>query len=175
MAVTFTTSDTSGFVALGFPDESEGVVGAQSILGVPQYNMIFKYDFKVYDDQAVLPDKQQTLMDASVEAVDGNIVLNFKKILVEEGGNDSIVDGPHNFIYTFSDTVGEGHGSNRGKSVLYIISVGTSKVSYTNQGKWLAHGIPEGLSLVFLTLLDIGAYLLRDFLPPGLTWFKIHY
>ena len=32
-------------------------------------------------------------MDASDEAVDGDIVLKFKNFLVEEGGHDIIVDG----------------------------------------------------------------------------------
>ena len=32
-------------------------------------------------------------MDASVEAVDGDIVLKFKKFLVEEGGNGIIANG----------------------------------------------------------------------------------
>ena len=34
MAVTLNTRNTSGFVALGFPDESYGIVGAQSIIGI---------------------------------------------------------------------------------------------------------------------------------------------
>ena len=46
MAVNFTASYTAGFVALGFPDESGGMVADQAIVGVPQYNTIFKYDFK---------------------------------------------------------------------------------------------------------------------------------
>ena len=54
-------------------------------------------------------------MHASVEAVDGDIVLKFKKSLVEEGENEISVSGPQNFIYAFADTVGEGHGSNRAK------------------------------------------------------------
>ena len=55
--------------------------------------MIVKYDLKGYAEQSALPDKYQTLMDASVESVDGDIVLKFKKFLVEERGNDIIVDG----------------------------------------------------------------------------------
>ena len=93
MAVILTASETAGFVALGFPDESGGMVGAQAVVGTPQYNMIVKYDLKGYADQAALLDEQQTLMDASVEAVDGDIVLKLRKFLVEEGGNDIIVDG----------------------------------------------------------------------------------
>ena len=46
-------------------------------------------------------------MDASVEAVDGDIVLKFKKFLVEEVENETSVSGTQNFIYTISDTVGE--------------------------------------------------------------------
>ena len=52
MAVTLTASDTAGFVALGFLDESGGMVGAQAVLGIPQYNMIVQYDLKGYADQA---------------------------------------------------------------------------------------------------------------------------
>ena len=50
-------------------------------------------------------------MDASVDTVDGDIVLNFKKFLVEEGGDEISICGPQNFIYLFADTVDEGHGS----------------------------------------------------------------
>ena len=46
MAVTFDASDTAGFVALVFPDESGGVIGAQAVIGIPQYNIIFQYDLK---------------------------------------------------------------------------------------------------------------------------------
>ena len=44
--------------------------------------MLVKYDLKGYADQTALPYKQQILMDASIEAVDGEIVLKFKKFLV---------------------------------------------------------------------------------------------
>ena len=93
MVITLNAITTLGFVALGFPDESGGMFGAQDIVGIPQYNMIVKYDLKGYAEQSALPDKYQTLMDASVESVDGDIVLKFKKFLVEERGNDIIVDG----------------------------------------------------------------------------------
>ena len=50
MDVTLSASDASGFVDLGLYDESRGMVGAQSIVGIPQYNMIVKYDLKEYAD-----------------------------------------------------------------------------------------------------------------------------
>ena len=59
-------------------------------------------------------------MDAPIEAVDGDKVLKFKKFLLEEGGNDIIADGPQNLIHAFSDTIGEGYGSNRGKEVIEL-------------------------------------------------------
>ena len=55
-------------------------------------------------------------MDASADSIYGDIVLKFKKFLVEEGENEISVSGPQNFICAFADTVGEGHGSNRDKS-----------------------------------------------------------
>ena len=84
MAVTLTARDTAGFVALSFPDESGGMVVSQSVVCIPQYDMIVKYYLKGYADQEALMDKQQTPMDASVEAIDGDIVLKFNKFLVEE-------------------------------------------------------------------------------------------
>ena len=112
-------------------------------------------------------------MDASVEAVYGDIVLKFKKLLVEEGGNDMVFDAPQN-LSVFSGTVGEVHGSNRGKAVINIILGGTLKVSDPNQGKYFSHGILIGLAWGFFMLLDVGSALLQDLLPPGTTWFKIH-
>ena len=70
MAITLTASDTSGFVVLGSPDELGGMVGAKAVVDTPQYKMIVKYDLKGYADQEALPEKHQTLMGASVEAVD---------------------------------------------------------------------------------------------------------
>ena len=48
-----------------------------------------------------MPDEHQTLIDEYVEAVDGDIVLKFKKFLVDDGGNDIIFCSPQNFIYAF--------------------------------------------------------------------------
>ena len=44
--------------------------------------MIVKYDLKGYSDQAALPYEQHTIMDDYVEAVDGDIVIKFKKFLL---------------------------------------------------------------------------------------------
>ena len=60
------------------------------------------------------------IKDTYVEDVDGGIVIKFKKFLVEEGGNEISVSGTQNFIYAFSDTIGEGYGSNKGKAVIYL-------------------------------------------------------
>ena len=77
-----TASNISGFVTLGLPAESGGMVGAQSVVGIPKYNMIVKYALKGYPDQADLLEEKKTLMDVYVEAVDDDIVINFKKLLV---------------------------------------------------------------------------------------------
>ena len=55
MAVTLNSSDTSRFVALAFPDELGGMVGAQAVLCIHWYNIIVKYDLNGYADQAALP------------------------------------------------------------------------------------------------------------------------
>ena len=101
-------------------------------------------------------------------------MLKFNKFLVKAGDNEIIFGGPHNFIYAFSDTVGEGHGSNREKAVINISLGRTYNISDPNKAKWLSHGILAGLVWGFLTLLDVGAALLQDILLPVTTWFKIH-
>ena len=127
--------------------------------------MIVKYDRKGYADQSALTDKQQTITDDSIEAIYGDILLNFKKFLVGEEENAIIVDDTLNFIYAFSNTISEGHGSNRGKDVITISSGVTSRVFDTNQFKWLSCVILAGMVCFFLTLLAVGASQLRYFLP----------
>ena len=56
MAVTLTKSDTAGFGASVFPDDSVSMVGYQAAVVIPQYNMIAKYDLKGYADQGALPE-----------------------------------------------------------------------------------------------------------------------
>ena len=94
MTVNFTASKIAGFVVLGFPDESGGVVGYQAVVGIPQYNIIVKYDLMGYSDQIALLDEQQTLVNASVEAVDGDIVIKLKNLLLEEGRNEIFLMAP---------------------------------------------------------------------------------
>ena len=44
--------------------------------------MIVNYDLMGYDYQEALMYKQQTLMDAYIESVDGDIVIKFNNFLV---------------------------------------------------------------------------------------------
>ena len=46
MSVTLSSSYTEGFLVIGFPYESGGMVGAQDVVGIPHFNMIVKYDLK---------------------------------------------------------------------------------------------------------------------------------
>ena len=77
------------------------MVGDQAVIGIYNYYMIFKSGLKGYSDQVALPYKHQKFMDASVEAIDDDIVLKFKNLLIEEGGNYTIVDCLPTFIYEF--------------------------------------------------------------------------
>ena len=63
-------------------------------------------------------------MDASVKALDGEILLKLKKFVLEEGGNEISVS--QNFIHAFSDTIGDGHGAKKCKTV---IGLSTGEVS----------------------------------------------
>ena len=75
MDVTLTASNKAGFVALGLTDESGGMVGDHSVVGILEYNIIVNYELKGYSDQSTLLYTNQTLMDAYVEAIDGYTVI----------------------------------------------------------------------------------------------------
>ena len=96
-------------------------------------------------------------MDASVEAVDGDIVLKYKKFLVKEGENGISVS--QNFIYAFADTVGERHGSNMGKAV-----IGLSIVEVP-----VAPAIGNNILLDSDILFDIGGKIWMQYVVYDLT------
>ena len=63
-----------------------GIPGA----GVPQkYHMLSKNDTGV----VLMPESEQTLMDASVEVVDGQTIMKFTKIMKETGGDTDNLRG----------------------------------------------------------------------------------
>ena len=79
-------------------------------------------------------------MDASVEALYGEILLKFKKFVLEEGGNEISVS--QNFIHAFSDTVGELHGSNRCNTVIGLSTVEVPAPPATDNDILLDSDIP---------------------------------
>ena len=48
MDVNFTANETTGFVALGLPDETGGVFIYHTAICIPRYNIIVKYESKGY-------------------------------------------------------------------------------------------------------------------------------
>ena len=91
-------------------------------------------------------------MYASVEAVYGDILIKFEKLLVEEGRNEISASVPQNFIYAFSDTVGEGHGLNRIKSVIILITVEVPAAPETGNGILLESDGKKLCSMLYLIL-----------------------
>ena len=57
-------------------------------------------------------------MDASFEDVNGDILIKFKNLLVEDEENEISVSGPQKFIYAFDNSVSEGYGPDSGKLVI---------------------------------------------------------
>ena len=89
-------------------------------------------------------------MNASIGDVCGDILLKFKKFLVEEGENDISVSGPHKFIYEFAYNVGAGHGSNKGNSVIDLITVEVPAAPETGNDILINSDVKIGCSMLYM-------------------------
>ena len=87
---------------LGFGISPEGgMVGADSIIGVPDTNSVLQHDMTGQRQSGVTPWESQTLTDASVVQENGATVLSFTMPLVNEGQNAIVPDGPNTFLYAY--------------------------------------------------------------------------
>ena len=80
MADNLTAIYTVVFVDLVLPDEAGGMVGAQASLGIPQYNILAKYDIKVYADQAALSDHDPI---STIPSSTTKSNLNFSQLTIQ--------------------------------------------------------------------------------------------
>ena len=83
--------------------------------------MIVKYELKEYANQATMPDKQQTPIDASVGDVYGDIVLKIKKLLLKEGGMTLLLMVPRT-LYTHFLTLLVRDMAQTGAKLLFMLA-----------------------------------------------------
>ncbi|KAL7553069.1 hypothetical protein ACHAWF_016315 [Thalassiosira exigua] len=108
-------SDHDGWVALGFSADDEGSMrGSDAVVGTPWDGTVQKYDLG-RGRAEVMPEGKQTLTDASVVQLNGNTVLEFSKLLMEEG-EVSIWEDESVFLYARGEDGGGSFGRHAERS-----------------------------------------------------------
>ena len=88
--------DQDGWIGIGF--SADGLMtGSQAVIGIPADGTVLKYDLTY--TAAPMSDDRQTLTGTSIAEADGRLIMEFAKLLVEEG-EVAILEGAENrFIH----------------------------------------------------------------------------
>lgn len=119
-----------------------------------------------------MPEDQQTLIDATVEVVDGQTIMEFTKIMAEPNEIE-ITTGDNNFLWAhgYSQTLGY-HAKT--EAFVQNLSAGTAAViEAPNKSAWLAHGVLAFIAWGVLSPWAVEASLFRHYFGAP-TWFKLH-
>jgi hypothetical protein len=165
---------SEAWAAVGFNNNGGFMPGSEAVIGLPEEGLVQKY---VLSDRtpggvAPMPEEQQTLIDASIEQVDGSTILRFTKILVEEG-EIPIVIGENMLLgaYGLSNTL-SAHKA-RESIILNLVSGGSGSLTTRDQILWKAHGWCAAIAWGGLAPLAIGAAICRRLFAGGM-WLTIH-
>jgi hypothetical protein len=105
-------ADTNGWIGIGISPNGE-MSGSVAIVGLPDDNSILKYSLGSGRSVNPMSEEQQTLRDTSITQQDGQTIITFTKLLVEQDELPILTDGSVNiFIHArgMSNTLGY-HGS----------------------------------------------------------------
>ena len=122
-----------------------------------------------------MPESQQTLTDTSIEVVDGQTIMKFTKLLVEEDEIE-ITTEDNIFLWAHggsSDQLGY-HGAARESFELNLSSGASEAFVSPNKSAWMAHGIMAFLAWGVFVPWAVQAALYRKCLGDGPLWFKLH-
>jgi len=113
ITVKYTVPKTS-WVSFGVNPTGGGMVNAEVVIGKPDAGTVLKYGITAKAGSAITEAPNQTLIGTSIVQADGNTVLTFTKILVEEGEYPIEAGTVNTFVASFgsSNTFGfhEGYG-----------------------------------------------------------------
>jgi hypothetical protein len=165
---------SEAWAAIGFSNNGGFMSGSEAVIGLPDEGVVQKYFLNERTTSSVvpMPEEKQTLMDTSIEQVDGNTILRFTKILVEDG-EIPIVIGENTFLGAYGITNSLSIHRAREPFSLNLESGGTASLDIREQSLWKAHGWCAAIAWGLLAPLAIGAAICRRMFAGGL-WFKIH-
>jgi len=89
-----------GWVSFGISEDG-WMVGSDAIIGMPGDNTVLKYDLAGQNVAQVvaMDDDKQTLMDTSIVQSGGITIMEFTKMLVEDGEIAILEEGVNDFLY----------------------------------------------------------------------------
>jgi len=120
-----------------------------------------------------MPERRQTLTDASITVEDGQTIMAFTKAL-NEPGEIEISTGENKLLGAYGSGVGLGLHAKRQSVVLNLSSGASEEASTPNKAVWLAHGIGAFLAWGILVPSAVKSSLLRSVFPNQQLWFKLH-
>ena len=184
-----------GWVSVGFTTGAAAMVPSEAIIGLPDesqgINNPGKYTMSSKSVQGVqlLPESQQTLVNATITQTDSTTTMTFQKILVEADEIPINGNGQTTFLWAqgYSNTLAihQSRGA-VGLSLSPCNAVGDSSANSssgsggaqvietpTYRSLWTAHGVFAGVAWGVLVPLAISSALLRDMIPKQY-WFKLH-
>jgi hypothetical protein len=163
-------AESDGWISIGFSLNGR-MIGSQAVIGIPSESTVLKYDLT--HTANLMPEHRQTLSGTSIEERDGMVIMEFVKLLVEEGEVPIRKDAENKFIYAKGS---EDLGLHTAKASFDLnLSSGDKKVGKgPNMMVWLAHGVMGFLAWAVLVPISVSVSLFRDRFPQGPLWFNLH-
>jgi hypothetical protein len=109
-----------GWVGIGF--SADGLMaGSQAVIGIPLEGTVLKYDLT--SAATPMSEERQTLTDTSITlGVEGMVIMEFAKLLVEEGEVPILEDAENTFLHA-RGSVTLGYHSSRTSFVVVLSPV----------------------------------------------------
>jgi hypothetical protein len=163
-------AESDGWISIGFSLNGR-MTGSQAVIGIPSESTVLKYDLT--QTATPMPEHKQTLSGTSIEERDGMVIMEFVKLLEEEGEVPIRKDVENKFIYAKGP---KNLGPHTAKASFDLnLSSGDKKVGKgPNMMVWLAHGAMAFLAWAVLVPISVNVALLRDRFPKGPLWFNLH-
>ncbi|KAL7529281.1 hypothetical protein ACHAXR_002878 [Thalassiosira sp. AJA248-18] len=86
-----------GWVGFGISEDTK-MAGSEAIIGVPGEDVL-KYDLGFYQVAGPMSEDKQTLRDTSIDEIDGKTIMEFTKLLVEDGEIPFLEDDENIFLH----------------------------------------------------------------------------
>jgi hypothetical protein len=157
-------AESDGWISIGFSSDGS-MAGSQAVIGIPSEGTVLKYDLT--NTANLMPKDRQTLSGTSIEEMDGMVMMEFVKILVEEWEVPIHKDEENKFIYAKgSDDLG--YHTAKAAFVLDLSSGLKEEGKVPNIKVWFAHGVMAFLAWGVLVPISVNAS------PKGPLWFSLH-